>query len=374
MRSTQVLHRLRRWAALLALLGILVSLPFAVHDLALFRRAYLTAFVAWLAVPLGCLALLLIYHLSGGRWGRMLGEPLEASARTLPLIALLSLPLLFDLQPLFPWARPELLAGDEMLRAKTFYLDPHFFVLRAVLYLIIWNALAFLLTRGRIPLADRPRQRGLAAAGAIVFALTASFAAIDWSMSLDPRFNSSTFGLIAIGGQLNAGLGFAILTVLVLASVEERLPVLAEAPVVGLGGLLQGAILLWAYLGFMQYLIVWSGDLPHNVAWYLARMSGGWGFLMGLVVLGHFVLPFFLLLSERLRHDWRVVASLAGLVLAAQLVFQVWQTAPAWGELAPGPLPITGALLAVGGLWLFMVLTDLGARSIVLVSREQVDG
>ena len=369
-----MLHRLRRLAALMALLGILVCLPFALQDMAGFRRAYLAAFVAWLTVPLGCLALLLTYHLSGGRWGRMLGEPLEAGARTMPLVALLALPLLVGLDALFPWAQAELVAGDELLQAKSFYLDPHFFVLRAVLYLAIWNGLAFLLTRGRTPLADRPRRRGLAAAGAIVFALTASFAAIDWSMSLDPRFNSSTYGLIAIGGHLNAGLGFAIGMVLLVASIEERRSTLAEAPVVGLGGLLQAAVLLWAYLGFMQYLIVWSGDLPHNAAWYLARMAGGWGVLIAVVVAGHFVLPFLALLSERLRHDWRVVGGLAALVLAAQLLFEVWQIAPAWGEEAPSPFAIAGALLALGGLWLFMASTNLGARSIVLVSREQVDG
>jgi len=260
------------------------------------------------------------------------------------------------------------------VRDKVAYLNPPFFMLRTLLYLALWTALAFLLTRARAPLATRPRQRALAGIGAILFALTTSFAAVDWAMSLDPRFNSSTFGLVVIGGHLNAGLAFATLITLALARVEQRRSVLAEAPAVGLGGLLQGAILLWAYLVFMEYLVVWSGDLPHNAAWYLERGEGGWLVLIAVVTLGHFVLPFALLLSSRLRGDWRVVAGLAALVLVTQLLHLVWQTAPAWQEEAPSPFLIAAALLALGGLWLLMAATNLAARDAPLVSKERING
>jgi hypothetical protein len=325
-------------------------------------------------VPLGCLALLLTYHLAGGPWGRMLGEVLEAGARTMPLIALLALPLLFDLETLFPWARGDYLEAHELVREKVAYLNPPFFMLRTLLYLALWVALAFLITRARAPLATRPRQRALAGIGAIVFALTTSFAAVDWAMSLDPRFNSSTFGLVVIGGHLNAGLAFATLITLALARIDERRSVLAEAPAVGLGGFLQGAILLWAYLAFMEYLVVWSGDLPHNAAWFLQRQTGGWLLLIALVALGHFVLPFVLLLSSRLRQDWRVVAGLAALILVTQLLHLVWQTAPAWQEETPSPFLLAAALLAFGGLWLLMATTNLAARDAPLVARETIRG
>jgi hypothetical protein len=374
MMQGALLPRLRVAGVLSALIGITVCALFAARDLDAFWRAHLTAFFAWHTVPLGCLALLLTYHLTGGPWGRMLGESLEAGARTMPLIAVLGLPLLLDLGALFPWAHPEYLAREELVAKKVFYLNPPFFMVRTVFYLAVWTALAFLITDARAPLAERPRQRALGAIGAIVFALTTSFAAIDWAMSLDPKFNSSTFGLIVIGGHLSAGLCFAALITLALARARERPTVLAEAPAVGLGGLLQGAILLWAYLVFMEYLVVWSGDLPHNAKWYLVRAEGGWEALIWIVALGHFVLPFLVLLSERMRHDWRVVASLAALVLATQLLYLVWQTAPAWEDDAPPPTLIAGALLAIGGLWLFLVALNLGARRRVLIPREQVSG
>ncbi len=368
------LPRVRFGAALAALIGIAVCALFAARDIDALWRAYLTAFVAWHTVPLGCLALLLTYHVTGGPWGRMLGEPLEAGARTLPLIAVLGLPLLVDLDALFPWAHPEYLAHEELVAKKVFYLNPPFFMARTVLYLAVWTALALLITDPRTPLAERPRRQALGAVGAIVFALTASFAAIDWAMSLDPKFNSSTFGLVVIGGHLNAGLCFAALTTLAIARAHERHAVLAEAPAVGLGGLLQGAILLWAYLVFMEYLVVWSGDLPHNAKWYLVRVEGGWRAVIWTVALGHFVLPFLVLLSGRLRQDWRVVAGLAALVLAMQLLFLVWQTAPAWENGAPAPVLIAAALLAIGGLWLLMLTFNLGARRQMLIAPEEVSG
>lgn len=135
MSQADVLSRMRVGAALTALVGIALC-ALSARDLDAFWRAYLTAFVAWHTVPLGCLALLLTYHLAGGPWGRMLGEPLEAGARTLPLIALLGLPLLFDLDALFPWARPEYLAREEIVARKVFYLEPSFFMARTVLYLV----------------------------------------------------------------------------------------------------------------------------------------------------------------------------------------------------------------------------------------------
>jgi hypothetical protein len=365
---------LRLAAALAALLGIALCALIAPRDLASFWRAYLTAFVAWHTVPLGCLALLLTYHVAGGPWGRMLGEPLEAGARTLPLIALLGLPLLVDLGALFPWTHQDYLAHEATVRAKTSFLNPSFFMARTILYLAVWTALALLITDARVPLAERPRRRALAGIGAIVFALTASFAAIDWAMSIDPTFNSSTFGLIVIGGHLNAGLCFATLITLAIARAHERRSVLEEAPAVGLGGLLQGAILLWAYLVFMEYLVIWSGDLPRHAKWFLVRADGGWLALIWIVVLGHFVLPFLVLLSERMRRSWRVVGALAAMVLASQLLYLIWQTAPGWESDAPAPLLIAAALLAIGGLWLLMLTFTLGARRQLLIPKEEVSG
>ena len=141
----------------------------------------------------------------GGRWGLALGGALEAVARTLPLLALLFLPLLFELQAVYPWARPEFLAGHETVARKAAFLDPPFFILRSLIYLAIWAGLALILTTARGRLDERGQRRGLATVGAILYALTASFAAIDWLLSLQPEFHSAVLGMLAMSGQAVGG-------------------------------------------------------------------------------------------------------------------------------------------------------------------------
>jgi hypothetical protein len=299
--------RLQGVALILALAGIVVLGIGAAIDLGAFLRAYFVALMVFWQLPLGCLAVLVGYHLMGGRWGMVIGDALEAGVRTLPLVALLFLPVLLDLSALYPWARPEFVAEHPTVVNKAAWLNEPFFIFRGLLYLAIWIGLAVALTTPRRPIAERPIRQPLAAIGAVLYALTVSFASIDWMMSLEPAFNSTIYGLVIISGQAVAGFGLAVLVTLCISEAAGRVAHLREERLIGLGTLLYSLVLLWIYHAFIQLLVIWSGNLPHGAEWYLVRIEGFWRPVAWAIGIGHFALPFLIFLSSRARQSWQVV-------------------------------------------------------------------
>jgi len=280
---------------------------------AAFYAGWLAAVTLLGAWSLGSMALLLIHALTGGRWGDALRPSLRIGLCSLPLLLLAVVPLLAGLRQLYPWARPDHYAGNH------FYLNAAFFETRGVVYLVLWFGLGWLTLRAR----DLSR---IAPVGLIVLALTTTCAAIDSTMSLDPRFVSSIYGMIA-----GAGMGLLALSAAVLFTVTEVQPAVRE----DFGKLLLALVVLWIYLDFMQLLIVWQSDLATEAPWYLARSRGFWGATRLVIAAGHFALPFFLLLSPRLQRSQTVVAGVAGLLVAMEVLRAWWTVLPALG-LAPG--------------------------------------
>ena len=282
---------------------------------AVFPHAWLAALSSWIGWPLGCLALLLVHALTGGRWGDAIRPQLLCGIGTLPLLLPALIPLLFVLHALYPWWQPE--AFQHL--GNDFYLNRPFAVGRALLYLIAWYGVAtatvLTMRSGRIPAP-------VAVIGLALLGLTTSFAAIDATMSLDPHFSSSNYGMIA-GAE--AGL-LALSVCVLLATIGPPLP---SEIVNDLGRLLQGLLVLWAYLVFVQLLIVWQGNLPHEAGWYVERSSHGWGVVAGIVALGHFVLPFFILIWRPLRRSPRVLGATAGLLIVMELLRAWWLVLPA---------------------------------------------
>ena len=262
--------------------------------------AWLAAVVAWSGWPLGSLALVLAHALTGGRWGETLRPGLLAGVATMPLLLPLILPVLLSLPALYPWAR----SGADL--PNGWYLNVPFFALRGTLYLLVWLGLAWAVLSGR---AER-----VAAPGLLLLAVTATFAAIDLTMSLQPRFVSSIYGMLSGAGAAVLALAAAIL----LGGVArgERNDV---------AKLLFALVLLWAYLNFMQVVIVWQNDLTEQVPWYKLRAQGGWGWVMAAVALGHAVVPMAVLLSARARRSARALTGVAAL-LAAMAVLRAWWT------------------------------------------------
>jgi hypothetical protein len=316
--------------------GLLASLIGAMVQPEAFAFAWLAALTTWLRWPLGCLALLLVHALTGGSWGVSVRPGFVQGVRALPLLLPAVIPLLFVLPELYPWLR----AGESARLDNGFYLNAPFATARWIFYLVVWCGLGALVT-GRLR-RDEPLT-AIAAPGLILLGLTINFAAIDSIMSLDPHFNSSAFGMINAAES-----GLFALSVTILATVLAR-PV-APSERDDLGRLLQSLLVLWAYLDFMQLLIVWQSDLPREAAWYLPRSTGLWGVLAGLIAAAHFLLPFLALMIPRVRRSRRGLIATTALLIVMAVIRGWWLVLPAHAH-APGIGWIDVAtVLAFGGI------------------------
>lgn len=337
-----------------------------------FFRSYLVGIVLWIGVACGCLALLALQHMTGGAWGVMVRRILEAGARSIPCTFVLFIPVFFGLKHLFNWARPEAVAQSELLRHQAPYLNPTFFIVRAVFYFALWSALGIVLSRISWK-QDRTGDPGLgrrlqivSGPSIVLYGVTASFASIDWLMSLNESWYSSIYGVYFVGSQALAALAFVILVVLYLSRREPMVGVYQPRHLHDYGKLLLAFTMLWAYFSISQFLIIWSGNLPEEITWYKARIEGGWKAMSLVIVLFHFVLPFVLLLSANLKKDARKLAGIAALLLSMRWVDLFWQAAPAfdskqmhlhWLDIA--------APIGVGGIFIWYFIGELQKRPLL---------
>jgi len=325
-----------------------------------FFRAYLVGYLFWLGISLGCLALLMMQHLYFGSWAVVVRRLLEAGAKTLPLMAVLFLPLLAGIPHLYEWSHPEAVRHDPILLDKAAYLNVPFFVARAAGYFAIWVLLALLLThwsrrqdQRRGDEAVGRRLRVLSGPGTAILVLTVTFASVDWVMSLEPHWFSTIYGALFLAGQALAAMSFAIMAAVMLRRAEPLASAVSAAHLHDLGKLLLMFVMVWAYFAFSQFLIVWAGNLPEEIPWYLRRLRGGWQWIGLLVVVGQFFLPFVLLLSRSIKRDSRILVRVALLVVVLRLVDIAWMVVPAFERGAASVLLLTLVTAAgVGGLWL----------------------
>ncbi len=381
------LGRLQQRALIVGAVGLLAGVVGAFVNPDQFFRSWLIGFLFCLSLALGSLALLMVQHLSGGQWGLVSRRVFEAASGTMPMVTVLFIPLIFGLPRIFEWARPEAVAASAILQAKEPYLNVWFFIARAAGYFAVWIGCVWLLNkwsaaqdRGEgTTKIDSIRFRKVSAPGLLVLVVTVTFASVDWIMSLEPEWFSTIFGLLTIEGYGLTALAFAIA---VLALVDRDHPAgsfLTPRHFHDLGKLLLAFVMLWAYLSFSQFLIIWSGNLPEEIPWYVARVSGSWGAVAIALVIGHFALPFVLLLSANLKKRSATIAKVAIFVLVMRLVDVIWLVAPAFRHLGPAgaaahtPLiPVHWMDLAIPigllGVWIFLFVRNLQARALFPVN------
>ena len=334
-------------------------------------RSYLISYLFWLGIALGCLPLLMLHHLVGGAWGFAIRRVLEAGTRTLPLMTLLFLPILFGIHYLYEWSHPEIVARDEILQAKGAYLNVPFFIARAVIYFFSWLIFAYLLNKwsaeqdatGNPALVRRFQL--LSGPGLVVYGLAITFASVDWGMSLEPRWFSTIYGLLFVVGQALAALAFVI-------PVAARL---SDSPLVSkfltpdifqdLGNLLLAFVMLWAYFAFSQYLIIWSGNLPSEIPWYVRRGTNGWQWVAALLALFHFAIPFLLLLGRANKRKKSFIASIAIAVVAMRWVDIYWLIAPAFFKSVRIHWMDILLLAVIGAIWFYVFLGQLMKRALL---------
>jgi hypothetical protein len=342
-----------------------------------FFHSYLFGFSFWAGISIGSLALLMLQHLTGGGWGLVIRRVLEASTRTLPLIAVLFVPIVLGAHSIYSWTDPEELTKHPVLVEKSKYLNLPFFTVRAAIYFAIWLALTYFLNRWSLSqdrTADREftkRMRVLGGPGMVLFVFTVTFASIDWFMSLAPEWSSTIYGFIFVAAWALSALAFTVAVMAALAKHEPMNKIVGQSHFQDLGKLLLALVMLWSYFAFSQFLIIWSGNLPEEISWYHPRIHGAWGAIALAVVVLHFAFPFLFLLSRSFKRDSGKLVIVAVLILVMRLIDLFWMIAPTptfAGEHFHISWMDVIAPIAMGGLWLGVFARALTKRPLIPIN------
>src|SRR5689334_131245 len=336
-------HRDRLVTAMLitAGIGLAVWLVGVVLEPRQALGSYVFAYAAALTIALGALVQVMISHVTAARWFTVLRRLTLNVAASLPVLALLALPMLLGVHALYPWASPAGLSPEarSLAARRRSWLNVPLFIGRSVVYIAAWTGWGEWLRSislrqdgalGTAEVATTRAQRRASAIGLVVVGLTLTFAAFDWLMTLDPVWYSAIYGIYVFAGGFLGALGL----VAVVAYVTAR----REAPLAGvvtpehfgaLGKLLLTFVIFWAYIAFSQYLIIWIGDIPADASWYVVRANGSWGALALVVAVGQFAVPFLLLLSRELKRRPAALAAIGAWLVVMHLLDVYWLVLPA---------------------------------------------
>lgn len=381
--STELRADIRQWrsrALIAGVIGAALSVIGVVVDREQFFRSYLWSFLFILGLTLGPMAWLLLQFLTGGNWGMVIRRPSEAAIRTMPLVALLFVPILLGIPSLYEWSHAAKVAADPVLQHKHAYLNVPFFIGRTVFYFAGWLFLSWYYNRVSVR-EDREghdavhgKMSTLAGPGLIFWAFSVTFMSIDWVLSLNPKWFSTMFGLLFIADQGLTGMAFLITVMVLLSKRRPMSEVLTHRHLHDLGKFLLAMVMVWAYFSFSQFLIIWAGNLPEEIPWYLVRINNGWGFVALLLVVGHFALPFALLLSRDLKRNFKLLMSIAVFILCMRLVDLYWVVAPEFRQTSFGISWMDFTLpLALLGIWLAYFLKLLEERPLMPINNPHLE-
>ena len=336
-----------------------------------FFRSYLLGWMLWMGLSLGCMAFLMVYYTTGGIWGQVIRRPLEAGMRNLWLMIPLFIPIIIGLKRLYIWARPEEIARDEHLKhISQFYLRPELYIVRAAIYFTIWGILVYTLSRWSHLQDEAPekdfaaRFRNLSGPGLVLYGFTITWASIDWVMSLDPSWTSTIYGMLYMAGQGLSAICFVVIIVVWLWKYSPMRELFKPDYLQDHGKLMLTFVMLWGYFTLSQWLIIWAGNLPDEIRWYMPRTHGGWQGIGYVLLIFHFAVPFTLLLSRKLKRTPQLVY-VAALLLFMRWVDMFWYVEPNFPDhqrhfhLSPQDVIVP---IAMGGFWLFLYFRNLRAR------------
>jgi len=375
---------LRSWRTRALVVGIIGAALSAVgffHSPTQFYRSYLWPYLFVVGMTAGSLAWLMLQYLTGGAWGVVIRRPCEAAVRTFPLVILMFAPVVIGIPNLYSWSHASVVAADELLEHKHVYLNTPFFLARAAIYLFGWFLIGRYLNRWSAredaqggPVPNR-KMSAVSGPGLVFWGFAVTFLSIDWVMSLSPHWQFSTmYGLLFIAGFGLGSLAFLIATMVLLSRREPMSEVLTPSHLHDLGKLMLAMVMVWTYFAFSQFLIIWAGNLPKEIPWYLERLNHGWQYIALTLVLGHFALPFALLLSRDLKRNFKLLASIAVFVLLMRFVDLYWFVIPDATQaapLSPSWMDLT-APAGLVGLWLAYFFFQLEKRPLMPLHDPQL--
>ncbi|MBX3299899.1 MAG: hypothetical protein KF736_10610 [Acidobacteria bacterium] len=349
-------------------------------------RSWLLGFIFWGGIGIGCLGVLILQYVTGGAWGLVIRRAVEAGSRTLPLIALMFVPLAIGVYTHSVYEFTHLPADDPVVIHRGVYMAPWFWIVRSVIYFAVFMFIAAMLNRWSLEQDNAKDEktafdllgRSTAFSGPmmVVFALTVTFAVVDWVMMLDPHWFSTIWGLLFVAGW---GLSCFCFVVALMAFLMDSAPmnaVLGKRHFHDLGKLMLALVMVWAYFNFSQFLIIWSGNLPEETTWFLTRMKGAWGWMGVILILFHFAFPFLVLLQQDFKRRAKWLAGIAIFVLFMRLVDMFYQIGPTprvdprgieAGAFYVSWMDIV-APIAIGGLWLAYFFGQLMKRPLMPIN------
>ncbi len=366
------LPAMKQFGTMAAVVGLaLTGAGFAMSGLDRFFQAYLVAYTFWIGIVLGSLALLMVQHLSGGAWGVILRRPLEAAVRTLPFMALLFIPIALGMHSIYEWSLPEAL-NDPIIREKSGYLNTPFFLGRQVFYFVVWGTIGYLLTSWSAE-HDRTGDPALlkklsilSGAGLLIFGYTITFATVDWTLSVNPHWFSTIWGMLYAVGEALSAFAFGIVVLVMLSQTPPLDKVITKHHLHDLGKFLFAFLMLWAYLTFSQFLIIWSANLPEEIPHYLSRWDHGYQYVSYAVILLHFILPYSLLLSRDLKRSPTKLRLIAIWIMCMRLVDYYWHVAPEFHHDGLSLSLLDVALpIALGGIFLVLFVSQLRGQALL---------
>jgi hypothetical protein len=357
----QTVNDLRRYGAsglVVGIVGLVLCAVGFMANRALFYQSWLYALIVWSSITVGCLSVLCLQNSIRAQWGSAIQRFLEAGARMLPFVALLFLPIfLGGMRYLYPWASNGA-AASQMAHSKLIYLRMPWFAVRWGIYFLIWSFLAYRLSSWSYQqdVSGDPRlsqkRANLGAPGMMIMLITVTLSMTDWVMSLYPGWDSTIFGFLFTVGQALGGASLMTVIVMALSGSAPWSKIMSERITKDLGNVLLTLVILWAYASFSQYLLIWSANLPEEISFYVTRARGGWWWMANALIFLQFFVPFFLLLSSKLKRTASMLGFTAGVILFMRMVDIFWIVMPAfrsmrfsmqWTDLA--------ALMAIGGFW-----------------------
>ena len=378
------IDRAQRAGIVTGAVGLLALVGFGFRGWEQFLHSYLVAYVFAMAFAMGSLAILQLHHMTGGRWGFPIRRILEAGSRTIPVMTVLFIPILVGVKKIYPWAaNPEMLGNEPVTHFRRMWLQPGFFIVRAVVYLAIWNLLAFLLNKWSAEqdrTADvrlKQRMSSLAAPGTVLWALSWSWAMFDWVMSLEPTWFSSIYGMIFMVIACLAAVSFSAIMLRMLNDYEPLRESYQPSHLNDIGNLMLAFTLLWTYMSFAQFLIIWSGNLKQEITWYKVRAYTSWGYIGAALLIFHFFIPFFILLQRRVKRRVERLAVLAVWMLLITLVDIFWIIVPGFENRKSGlhvsPSDIV-AVLGLFGVWLAVYMVQLKKMPLLPLHDPRFEG
>ena len=359
---------------------VLSAIGFFVAGPTQFYRSYLWSYLIVVGLSLGPMAWLMLQYVTGGAWGVVIRRPCEAAVRTLPLTAALFLPIFIGINNLYPWAHKDLVAKDPLLAHKAPFLNLPFFLIRTAIYLGGWLFLSWYLNKW----SDREDREGgevphgklsyISGPGILFWGFTVTFMSIDWILSVDPKWFSTIFGLLFIANQALTAMAFLITLMVLLSYRKPMSEILTPRHLHDLGKFLLALVMVWAYFSFSQFLIIWAGNLPEEIPWYLIRLNNGWEFIGLLLVIGHFALPFALLLSRDLKRNFRLLAGIAVFILLMRFVDLYWLVTPSFRKEGFGLSWLDFTIpIGIVGIWLWYFLMQLEKRPLMPLNEPHLE-